>query len=272
MAVIIGNASIDEHGRISGGKDGDQTGREVCTRNWYKKPWDTFIICKDKDLAKKAADYMKAICGDDSFGYNQNRRTTGYYNIVKAGSVQAAAPGAFDCSSLVASCYNLAGLNINVNCTTRNLEEALLRTGKFASYKDNAHVNTSDYAEPGAIYLSTGHHVAMALSYGSKAGSTTVKPTPAPHPTSNRPNYKVGNVYTLQVEMRVRTGAGTGNPAKGHNQLTVDGQKHDIDRDGALDKNTKVSCLALKKIGNDIWMRTPSGWLAAYYQGNVYIA
>ena len=41
MAVKIGHASIDENGRAQGGKAGDQTGKEVCTRNWYKhsKGW-----------------------------------------------------------------------------------------------------------------------------------------------------------------------------------------------------------------------------------------
>ena len=37
MAVKIGHASIDERGKISGGKAGDQTGKEVCIRDWYNK-------------------------------------------------------------------------------------------------------------------------------------------------------------------------------------------------------------------------------------------
>ena len=40
MAVKIGHASIDENGNGRGGKAGDQTGREVCTRDWYNKPWN----------------------------------------------------------------------------------------------------------------------------------------------------------------------------------------------------------------------------------------
>ena len=35
----IGHASINELGTVKGGKTGDQTGREVCTREWYNKGW-----------------------------------------------------------------------------------------------------------------------------------------------------------------------------------------------------------------------------------------
>lgn len=88
---------------------------------------------------------------------------------------------------------------------------------------------------------------------------------------SGKPSYKVGSTYTLQVELKVRTGAGTNYAAKSHGQLTADGRNHDKDGDGCLDKGTKVTCQAVKNVGNDIWIKAPSGWLAAYYQGEVYI-
>ena len=83
--------------------------------------------------------------------------------------------------------------------------------------------------------------------------------------------YCVGNTYTLQNEMKVRTGPGTQYRAKSHKELTTDGRKHDKDGDGALDAGTRVTCKELSKDGEDIWMRTPSGWIAAYYKGKVYI-
>ena len=73
MAVRIGHASIDENGKISGGKAGDQTGKEVCIRDWYNKPWNVMIICNDESIAKKAAKYMIAICNDPDFGYDQGQ-------------------------------------------------------------------------------------------------------------------------------------------------------------------------------------------------------
>lgn len=83
--------------------------------------------------------------------------------------------------------------------------------------------------------------------------------------------YKVGQVYTLQAEMKVRKGAGTNYAAKTHFLLTRDGQKHDADGDGALDKGTRITCLAVKTVGNDTWIQAPSGWIAAIYDGKVYV-
>lgn len=83
--------------------------------------------------------------------------------------------------------------------------------------------------------------------------------------------YKVGQVYTLQAEMKVRKGAGTSYAAKTHFLLTRDGQKHDADGDGALDKGTRVTCKAVKKVGNDTWIQTPSGWIAAIYNNKIYV-
>ncbi|MCD7764386.1 MAG: lysozyme [Lachnospiraceae bacterium] len=89
--------------------------------------------------------------------------------------------------------------------------------------------------------------------------------------SSSAPTYKVGSTYTLQVELKVREAAGTDADALTHSELTTNAQKNDTDNDGALDKGTKVTCQELKTIGNDIWMRIPSGWIAAYYNGQVYV-
>ena len=102
-------------------------------------------------------------------------------------------------------------------------------------------------------------------SYIRQAGSNSGN-------SSNKaPTYKVGTVYALQVELKVRTGAGTGCPTKSYSQLTLDGRRHDKDHDGCLDAGTQVTCQAVKNVGSDIWILVPSGWIAAYYDGNVYV-
>ena len=90
-------------------------------------------------------------------------------------------------------------------------------------------------------------------------------------PAAAGPTYQVGKLYTLGVELNVRTGPGTNWPKKKWNQLTTDGKKHDKDKDGALDPGTQVTCLEVKKVGANIWIRCPSGWLAAYFNGKIYI-
>lgn len=89
--------------------------------------------------------------------------------------------------------------------------------------------------------------------------------------TSNTPSYKVGNTYTLQSNMVVRTGAGTNYRAKKHSELTTDGQKHDKDKNGCLDKGTRITCQQVKKFGSNIWVKCPSGWIAAYYNKKTYV-
>ena len=89
--------------------------------------------------------------------------------------------------------------------------------------------------------------------------------------TANTPSYKVGNTYTLQSNMVVRTGAGTNYRAKKHSELTADGQKHDKDKNGCLDKGTRITCQQVKKSGSNIWVKCPSGWIAAYYNKKTYV-
>lgn len=186
MEIKIGHASIDENGKISGGKIGDQSAKEIFIRNWYSKPWNVLLICKDKPLAKRAADFMKSICKDDNYGYDQGQRISGYNSIVKNGGAVKGAKGEFDCSSLVATCYKLAGLDISVASTTRNMRNNLMRTGRFELYTDKKYLITDDYAQVGAVYLKEGSHVVMAL----EDGKANYAPTKAITPKSSKEDIK----------------------------------------------------------------------------------
>lgn len=44
----IVHASIDENGTIYGKKPGDQTGREICIRSYYNKPWTAVYRLSDQ--------------------------------------------------------------------------------------------------------------------------------------------------------------------------------------------------------------------------------
>ena len=181
MSIKIGHASIDENGEESGGKIGDQTGREILITNWYNRPWNVYLECLDKVLADKAVKYMEQICDNNNFGYDQSQRLTGYYSIVKNDNKIAGAKGEFDCSSLISSCYKLAGLNIEPDNTTLTLRKALLNTGKFKAYTDKKHIASGDFAKAGGIYLNEGNHVSMALENG-----VSTNPYPVPNRTIKR--------------------------------------------------------------------------------------
>lgn len=104
----------------------------------------------------------------------------------------------------------------------------------------------------------------------------TSTPTPIPQPTPTpqpQPSgYVVGNVYTVQVDgLRVREGAGINYGIKSRNGLTVDGRKH-ADGNGRLLKGTVVTCLAVSFDGSgNTWIKIPSGWISAKYNGEVYV-
>lgn len=60
----IVHASIDENGRATGGKTGDQTGREICVRSYYKysKGWDK-VLRYVGSAKKEEATPMKQYAG-----------------------------------------------------------------------------------------------------------------------------------------------------------------------------------------------------------------
>ncbi|WP_281522332.1 C39 family peptidase [Mogibacterium timidum] len=77
-------------------------------------------------------------------------------------------------------------------------------------------------------------------------------------------NVVAGGTYTLTMDMRVRTGPGTGFRNKKRSELTTDGKKHA--RAGIyaiLAAGTRVTVLEVR--GN--WARIPSGWVCIW-QGN----
>lgn len=100
-----------------------------------------------------------------------------------------------------------------------------------------------------------------------------VTPVDAPVVNINEShNYKVGNTYTTQVVLVVRKAPSVTAAKVGYANLTASAKKHDSDKNGSLDKGTKVTC---KEISTDtsgnLWIRIPSGWIAAIFKGEVYV-
>ena len=107
-------------------------------------------------------------------------------------------------------------------------------------------------------------------AYISKSGSGSTSSGSAGS-SSGKPSYKAGTTYTLAADaLRVRTGAGTNYAAKSYSQLTANA-KQNAYSNGCLKKGTKVTCQEVKTVGSDIWIRIPSGWIAAYYKGEKYV-
>lgn len=175
MSVIIGHASINEKGSVSGGAPGDQTGVEVCKRSWYDKNWDAILRPKKYKLALNMVKICADIIANDHVGYDQPGRNTLYFYMKdkKFDTSRIDRTLSVDCSSFMTYCAIAAGvykLNYKENApTTRNMVKIFLQTGEFEGITDPKYLETDKYLEKGDILVSIGHHTVMALSNGELA-------------------------------------------------------------------------------------------------------
>lgn len=168
MAVKIGHATIDENGKAHGGKAGDNNGKEVCYRNWYKHSKGWYVLrAKDAATAEKIAKCMEMACDNNNVGYNQYKRNTLYNAAAKVGFdvSKVGTKVETDCSALVRVCLAYAGIKVS-DFTTSNEKKILLATGLFTELNIGG---SSDYLKRGDILATkTKGHTVVVLSNGSK--------------------------------------------------------------------------------------------------------
>lgn len=173
MATVkLGSARIDENGNATGGKAGDQTGKEVSTQNWYKhsKGWRVFRA-KNSGVAEKIAWDMQAACDNPKIGYDQSQRDTLYTvaKLVGFNCAKVSAACETDCSALVRVCCAYAGVMLP-NIRTTNEPKALLDSGDFVELTGAKYTDSPDYLRRGDILCTkTQGHTVVVLSSGSKA-------------------------------------------------------------------------------------------------------
>ena len=171
MSVLIAHASLGEGGKVNYGKAGDQTGKEVCIRSWYNKPWQYLIRFSDSRIAEKVAVCMEAACKNDNIGYDQSQRNTLLrearkynYDVSKIN-----VPCETDCSALVSVACMYAGipeslLTLNGNCaTTRTLTQILKSTGKVEVYSTPPYIAKTDRLRRGDILIKPSSHVVVVV-------------------------------------------------------------------------------------------------------------
>lgn len=179
MSVIIGHASIDENKKIKNGQAGDQTGKEVCTREWYNKNWDVVLRCDIPELVEKMAIACERGCANNNIGYDQNQRNSlrvqAYKNNFNLSKISA--PCETDCSAFMTVCAECAGVAIPYNNgnapTTRTMRKAFLSTGLFHALTESKYRNSSDYLKRGDILVKEGSHTVMVLSNGKSTQNTS---------------------------------------------------------------------------------------------------
>ena len=169
MTIKCGWASIDEKGKASGGKAGDQTGKEVKIGNWYNFGQDVVIRFKSEKLAKEAAECMEWLCKTNYIGYDQSQRTTAYTALkkLKWKYKKLKTKTETDCSQLIATVLNCIGIKVSPNIWTGNMVAALRSTGKFYFYDSSKYLTSDKHLKKGDIILNQASHVIMALENGS---------------------------------------------------------------------------------------------------------
>lgn len=133
-------------------------------------------------------------------------------------------------------------------------------------YSNFVHIDTRT-----TKYFWYGHEQSPRTTFGGAVAQTqTGTGSSSSVSESNNSGYTVGKTYKTQVSLAIRNGAGTNYTRKTYSQLTLNAKKNATSA-GYLKQGISVTCLEIKKVGNDIWMRIPSGWCAAYYNGKYYI-
>ncbi len=176
MSVKIGHSSIDEDGHITGGRAGDQTGREVFITDWYKKGWTVLLRPRDPGVAERMARACEAGCKNDNIGYDQDQRNTlrARAREAKWDLSKITTPCECDCSSFMAVCAEAAGVDMEVAYSsgnapaTRYMRERFLKTGVFEALTDKKYLTSPDWLRRGDVLVYEGHHTVMVLSDGEK--------------------------------------------------------------------------------------------------------
>lgn len=172
MAVKIGHASGDERGKASGGKAGDQTAKEVCTREWYNRGWNVLLRPVSAVLAEKSAKACEAACANKKIGYDQGGRNTLNEKAKAVGYDLAKITSACecDCSSLMHVCAIAGGANLPYGAnghTTRTMVGAFMASGDYVKLTSNSYLTTDKNLKRGDILVKEGSHTLMVLENGS---------------------------------------------------------------------------------------------------------
>ena len=174
----IAHASIDENNNIKGGSSGNQTGKEVCIRKWYNKPWSILIRHPNRQVREKIAYIAETLASPPAnqlIGYDQNNRNSFHIIAKKHGYDLKDFIGAHelcetDCSAFVTCVCLFAGINsleYTGNAPTTSMMQIVFKTAGFEILTDQKHVGSEAYLSKGDILVKPGSHTVIVLDDGS---------------------------------------------------------------------------------------------------------
>ena len=172
----ISNSGSDENGNYSGGKAGDQTGKEWQMRSWYSRPWLCVLRYPDQKVAMKLATLAIDAALNDKIGYDQGQNRTYLAQLKAVGwepsKITVACEA--DCSAGICANVTAAGyllgipaLQNHTGTYTGNMRSALTKAG-FKLLTDSKYLTSTDYLLPGDLLLNDNHHTATNITIGAK--------------------------------------------------------------------------------------------------------
>lgn len=180
MKVKLVHASISENndtGRDGKAKSGDQTGKEVCVRSWYKKPWDIMLRYPDKSIARKAVSAAVKLANSNLVGYDQSQRNTLYkalkkHNFDVDAYIKSGKKTETDCSAFVYAvyCCFIPGMRSDGNAPVTSTMHNLYKKWGFVVHTGNEYLSGNNLIN-GDILLKENSHTAIATD--GKTGNTT---------------------------------------------------------------------------------------------------
>lgn len=235
--MYIYHASIGENGKITGGVKGDSTGKEVCIRSWYSKPWNVCLRYKDISVARKVAEIGKKLCLSNLVGYNQAQRNTLYTALSRHNwnvdeYIASGEKTNTDCSAFQYAiwCCVLPEMRSTSNAPTTSTMVAFFKKYGFIAYTDKSYLTSEIRLLDGDILVKEGSH-----TVGVCLKNTIQKSKPGAVPgITVKKGSKGGNAMLLQMA------------------LSYLGYRDDANKDLVIDADfgTK-SCQALSKFQFD---------------------
>lgn len=174
---MIYHSSKDERGKYSGGQAGDQTGKEVCGREWYNRPWNVVMEPPSEALGITIAKKAKAAAENDNVGYDQGNRNSIIPALEevdwKASKIKTKCE--CDCSSYATAIVIASSsektretrrkiLIQDGNCATTGTLRSRLKKIGFKEHTSSEYLKSDKKLGPGWILIYEGHH--CAINYG----------------------------------------------------------------------------------------------------------
>lgn len=209
MPSYIVHSSIDENRKARGGAAGDQTGKEVCTRTWYSKPWGMVLRCPDAKIAETAREIAIKLANSNLVGYDQNNRNSLYKELKKNNwdvdaYIKSGVKTETDCSSFVYAvyCCLIPEMRSDANAPTTSASQSFYKKHGFKVLTDDKYTKSAANLKRGDLLNKAGSHIVMYCGTDvNVASSVKVIPPVAAYSPNLKKGSKGTQVRYLQQDL-----------------------------------------------------------------------